>query len=489
MLDVSFKPIRLWRQRRAFVLLGITLLNVILGVVWVLAQAPGTAGVDDPYFPNLGNGGYDVQHYLIEASFDVEDNHIEGRTVITARAIQDLSSLNLDFQDLTVQSVRVNDSAATFEHEGGELIITPAEPLLDAAEFTVEVVYAGNPTPNPNSATFADSGWYDLDTTLIAMGEPAGASTWFPVNEHPIDKATYTFRLTAPHPYTAVANGLLVEKIDNATDATYVWEMRQPMASYLSLVVVAEMDELTDESPDGVPLRNYAPPALSNRARATFNKQGDMLDFFADTFGEYRFDAYGAIVVDGPFGFALETQSLSMFDANIITAPIQSSEMTVAHELAHQWFGNSVTLSSWNDIWLNEGFATYSSWLWFEHAQGAAALDAIIEDTYEYLQSARSTPGNPASDPPVTADPTVPRIFDGALIYVRGAMTLHALRLEVGDDVFFEILRTYCERFAYGNVSTADFIATAEEVSGESLRDFFDLWIYQPALPELPTPQ
>jgi aminopeptidase N len=204
-----------------------------------------------------------------------------------------------------------------------------------------------------------------------------------------------------------------------------------------------------------------------------------MIDYFSDLFGDYPFELYGALVIDLEFGAALETQTLSIFSKAMIDAnQPEGSEQVVAHELAHQWFGDSVSLADWRDIWLNESFATYAQGLWTEHTRGGDELDEWVRRLYTFVREEResmSPPGEPPAD----------RLFNQG-VYSWGALCLHALRLEVGDEIFFDILKTYHERFADGNARTADFIAVAEEVSGKELSAFFDSWLYSEELAPIP---
>ncbi len=471
------------------ILIAITLIQVAIGAALVLAQAPadpvvGDPGVGDPYFPRLGNGGYDTLHYDIELTIDVDGNMITGETRIEAVALQALSAFNLDFQALDIASVQIDGADADYTHADGELTITPPQPFTLGQTFSARVVYSGEPGGYPFKQTIADLGWYDLDEAVAALGEPAGSSTWYPVNEHPSDKATYTFRLTAPVPYTAIANGVLEETIAGDENNTYVWQMRQPMASYLTLLAVGDYAALTeDPTADGIPVRNYAPTDVIDRARASFAPTADIIDGFSELFGDYPFEAVGGVVVPAFLGFALETQSMPVYDFTMLLSPPDSSEYLIAHELAHQWFGNSVSPASWQDIWLNEGFATYASWLWYEISDREAEFDRIMRSSYVGLlgmgRSRRDTDV-------VTGDPGADDLFNGSVVYTRGALTLHALRLTIGDDAFFETLRTYYERYKFGVAATADFIAVAEEVSAQDLSDFFDAWLYSAELPELP---
>ena len=194
---------------------------------------------------------------------------------------------------------------------------------------------------------------------------------------------------------------------------------------------------------------------------------------FAELFGPYPFEVYGALVVFDDFRGALETQTLSVFSGRLFGG--LAGELVVAHELGHQWFGDSLTPTTWRDIWLNEGFATYSEWLWQEISNPAFDIDDYARSLAESGRPVWPAPGDPGPE----------GLFDST-VYNRGALTLHALRLTVGDDAFFKTLRTYAERFAYRNVTTADFVAVAEDVSGQDLADLFDAWLYGDVTPELP---
>ncbi|MBI3162796.1 MAG: hypothetical protein HYZ23_09810 [Chloroflexi bacterium] len=232
------------------------------------------------------------------------------------------------------------------------------------------------------------------------------------------------------------------------------------------------------EAEGGVPIRNYYSTGLEENVREPFARQGRMIDYFSELFGPYPFDVYGALVMDTEFGAALENQTLSIFGIDMIDVDdVEETELVVAHELAHQWFGDSVSLADWGDIWLNEGFATYAEALWYEHLYGQDGLDEYVEYLYSVVDEYDDT-GTPPGDPP--ADD----LFNSG-VYEWGGLTLHALRLEVGDETFFEILKTYHERYKNGNATTEDFISIAEEVSKKELSEFFNDWLYKGILPPL----
>ncbi len=433
------------------------------------AQQAGADGLGDRLYPRLGNGGYDVRHYDIDLAFTPASNTISASAVIDAVALLDLASFNLDLYGLTLHSVRVNGIAAAFKRADAELIIAPAKPIAAGTAFQVAVTYAGVPQPLADPALpFVELGWQKWSQGYFAaVSEPSGSMNWFPCNNHPLDKASYTMRITVPAHLTAVANGVLSATIANADGtATYVWQMEQPMASYLALVAIGEFVAARDDS-GPLPIRNYFPAGLSDAVMAGYDVTRDMLDWLGELLGPYPFAEYGVVVVPG-FPAALETQSLSIFHASRV------DELTLLHELLHQWFGNSVTLAQWRDIWLHEGFASYFMALWLEKKYGASAYQSIIQENFA-RDKLMPAPGNPNKA----------QLF-GASVYARGALVLHALRRQVGDVIFFEILRAFYSENAYGNVTTADFIAVAERIGKRELDALFEAWLYSERMPDLP---
>lgn len=441
---------------------------------------PGAPSLGDSLYPGLGNGGYDVQHYTLDLSIiDVDTSELLGVAIIEADATQDLSSFNLDLVGFTIDSVAVNEQPAVFDRYGQELTITPAFPLLGGETFVVRVTYRGTPETVSSMAAAGQIGWVVIDGGSFVLSEPEGAATYYPVNDHPLDKAAYTFRVTVPKPFEAVANGVLSSTVQHSDTTTFVWEARDPMASYLTTVSIGEFDLETQHSPNGIPIRNYYAAGLQKAIRQPFARQGEMLALYSQIFGSYPFDVYGSIVIDEEIGTALEAQTMSIYGVDQLDLDdLALAEQLVAHELAHQWFGNSVSVADWSDIWLNEGFATYAEGLWIEHSEGAEALDEWVTDTYWYVAEA----GNELVPP---AEPAADDLFNEG-VYGRGALTLHALRLEVGDTAFFDTLRAYQSRFAGGNASTDDFIAVAEEVSARELDPFFADWLHGEEMPPIP---
>ena len=437
----------------------------------------GAAGIGDPLRPLAGNGGYEVRHYDLALDIDPAKGSIRDATAtISATATASLSAFNLDFRGLDIVSLAVDGEAASWDRSGAELTVRPRAPLGAGANFAVEVRYRGTPV------TVADpfeQGWWTVDGAVFIVGEPGGAENWFPVNGHPADRASYTLRLTVPRGYDAMAGGELVAEATMAERTTTVWEQDEAIASYLvSFVVAPELELLRATGPGGVPVVHAVPPDLGKAGRAALGRVPEMLGFFERIFGPYPSDRFGGAVVDG-FAAALETEEMVIYGRTAL------NEATVAHEVAHHWFGNSVGLERWRDIWLNEGFAAYAEVLWAEQADGPAARDRMLADLATRLRN--SAQGN--RPPVVVADPEPDQLFAGP-IYARGALTLHALRTELGDEAFFRLLRTWHERYAGATATTDEFVALAGEIAGRDLDPLFDRWLYRPAPPEplLPEP-
>jgi aminopeptidase N len=432
---------------------------------------PGASGVGDPYFPGLGNPGYDVEHYTI--SIEVDDTLRQfpaASTSIDAIAVDRLTEFSFDFAGMTIDSVFLDGAAVSFERMGEEVLITPAVAIPAGEGFTVVVEYHGTPLRTTIPSLGFEAGWITVGATAYAFAEPNAAHTWFPGSDHPSDKATFTIAAAVPTHlgFTAVSNGTLVDETADGANTTFTWEMDDPMATYLATLAIGPYTRYESMGPDDIELRDYVPSTYED-APAAFGRVGEMLVLFTEWFGAYPFDEYGHVIV-AAFPGAMETQTMTMMGADAV------DDGVVAHELAHQWFGDSVTPATWRDIWLNEGFATFAEFLWVEEAYGADAAASYVNSLYSGLQGQLLAP---------ISDPGIAELF-GTGVYWRGGLTLAALRAEVGDETMKSILTTYHARFRHGNAATADFVAVAEEVSGRDLGDFFAAWLDEQALPPLP---
>ena len=678
---------------RKLVLLVACLVTALIQPAGAVAQpspapafTPGAAGVGDPYFPLAGNGGYDVQMYVLDITYDPATDVLTGAATIVATATQNLSSFNLDLDGLTVRSITVNGRPATWTRTGTELTVRPAQGLPNRAGFQVVVRYDG--VPRTLSGGLGQSGFLHTDDGTVVAGEPEVAALWFPVNDHPTDKARFTFRIKVPAGLEAIANGLLVDSRTFQGWTTWTWAAPEPMAPYLATATIGQFDvraytnngirywdavdpdlltprrartgqqfafsqasqpsykrlsrtiavppggaqlsfwiardtepawdfafveahtvgqdnwttlpdtsghtsqDVGDVCPywhglhpflahyqtdngdgtcspagttgswnaasgpsgdyekwtidlspyagsnvevaisyasddsiqwsgvavddivvstgagttsfeaDGNPFDGWVVPGapagsapnpndwiltaagvplqITKVINGSLARQPEIIEFLAGTFGRYPFTASGGIVDDThELHFALENQTRPIYSREFFTDPL-NGDLVVVHELAHQWFGDSVAVADWRQIWLNEGFATYAEWLWTEHDGTIATQDWF--DFYYY--------GTPEDDPFWTiriGDPGKADMFDLA-VYLRGAMTLHELRLKVGDTAFFSILKTWYSSHAGGNATIPEFTALAEQLSGQDLDAFFTTWLYTPGRPELGAP-
>ncbi len=433
---------------------------------------PGADGAGDPYFPQLGNGGYDVDHYTLDLTWRADEGALDGVTTIEATTTQDLSRFDLDLSGMEVRSVTVDGQAAAVERFGRELVITPSAAIAEGDGFITVVSYSGRPEPVSEGTDLFEVGWQTDGREAFVLSEPSGAATFFPANDHPTDEATYTFHVTAPSDQVVAANGILRSSDDLGHGTTsWTYEARDPMATYLVQIAIGDYELVDGGEVDGVVLRHAFHRSLAAGARVATERTAEMIRVLSEVYGPFPFEAYGVLAVDEGLGVSLETQTLTLIGSDIASAG-RAADIVLVHELAHQWVGDAVSLSSWKDIWLNEGFATYAEWLFSERTGGLSAA-----------QWARRYAGVDEFDAP-PGDPGPQELFTGT-VYIRGGMTLQALRERVGDDDFFALLRTWVEEHSVGSASTADFVALAERVSGEQLDDLFQAWLYADHLPAL----
>jgi aminopeptidase N len=425
---------------------------------------PPGLSIGDPYAPELGNEGYDVEAYSLILALDPAETNLEATVHISGVVTEpEQAILALDFVGFTVQEVLLDRRPVTYSRLGDKLLIEPSLPLPQGQRFTISVTYEGAPVrrSSPYVGFTASLGMrFVAGESIYVLSEPDGSRFWFPNNDHPRDKATYRFEITVPAGLTAVANGLLLDQIDTETSSTFIWEHDFPMASYLATVVVGEFERLEAVSPDGVLLRHY----VAAGAREDFDRSvanlGEAIDWMSDLFGPYPYEAFGFVTADVS-GVSLETQTMVLLANDMI------GERTVMHELAHMWFGNWVSLDSWQQMWRNEGFATYVQLMWENRADpedlelAMAAIKSAVEENDE---------GFPLSDPP-------PAKLFSFNTYFGGAVFVHELRQEMGDEAFFSGLQTYFATYGGGTASDDEFMAVMEGAVGYSLDTFFAEWL------------
>jgi aminopeptidase N len=553
------------------------------------AGISGSPSLNDPLYPWMGNGGYDAKHYTIDLRVPADHKTVKGMTVMQATATDDLSSFNLDLGSLEVDNVLVNGIRAGFKHDDPELTITPSSPISKGSSFRVQVVYQG--TPGSKSRPDEFGGWTITKTGLTAFAQPTSLLQWAAVNDHPADKATFTFRLTAPANEQAIANGIFVTRRENNDgSATSFYKISEPTTSYMPVLAFGQYKLVEGGTVNGgslgqVRIRNYLAPNTASYYDSSFTKAGEMIRFFGEKLGAYPFREYGIITHDIEAGFALENQTLSSFPAKFqgfdqMPAAEASAviEEIYAHELAHQWFGALVSYQDHSQIFIHEGFAEFLGRFWSQHskyrtleeatkddygfmlyakeggyfefdkavllntlkgrafnikpdfifdaAKVGQALDLIFSGTLpaasraSILEKAASglnieQLANEINQLPFTkvavtrrinrevrrlADPNLEPVqpspvpgtikpgddpFNGN-VYARGAATLHALYLKVGEETFFKMLRTYLDRHRFANATNEDFLKVVAELGGADARALTERWLFDERLPDFP---
>ncbi|MFJ4407149.1 M1 family metallopeptidase [Streptomyces sp. NPDC088910] len=441
------------------------------------AAGPGAA---DPYFPAHGDSRYGVHRYELALDYRPASNRLRGTARLSAVAGgAPLREFALDLADFRLQRVVVDGRPAHYTHRAGRLRVRPAKPVEAGAAFTVEVAYTGN--PQPINSQWGGLGWEELTDGALVASQPVGAPSWYPCNDRPADKASYQIAVTAPSAYTVVVGGRLLSRTTKASSTTWVYEQAAPTSSYLVTVSIGRYEtvQLTGGASlfaprRPVPQTGYVPAGLRGEFAVDFERQTRMMDFFEDVFGPYPFGEYAVVVADEELDVPVEAQGMATFGTNHLGGR-RHWERLVSHELAHQWFGNSLSIGDWRHIWLNEGFAKYAEWLWSEHTGGplAAAHAATAHDRLSRLpQDLR------------LGDPGRRLMFDDRL-YQRGGLTVHALRLALGEGAFFRMLKAWTTINRHSTVVTADLAAHAARYSADSLDPLFTAWVHRTPLPRL----
>ena len=533
----------------------------------------GALSIGDSIFTTEGNGGIDVTNYDLDIHWDHNTGDIKGEATLNIKTTQKLSAFSLDFHGLKVTSITVDTVESKFSRNKDKLLILLPKLLKEDTSFILTIHYEGKPSEVSEEESVS-AGWHTVEEGARALSEPNSAKNWFPCNNHPRDKAIYTFHITVPKAYDVVANGMPQKSIETKTSTTYQFKTREPMASYLTLISIGHYDREVLKAKDGTPIYNYYYKGIAQKDKEVFMQEADIMAFFSEKFGAYPFASAGIVAAKGESILAYETQTRSFFGT-------PTSEQMLAHEIAHQWFGDLVSLDEWKESWLKEGFATYAAALWFEHKEGSSSMEKWLKGTFESLMGIQRLPkenmskmlkafemkertlssnevrklidmgtkgkteaealkralahipkegissykldavfkemtfpyfdltfnryvdfmnilsGKP-SDNNISFEDLVANLGEAPRdvhslaqiyssgVYARGALAMHALRIKVGDTTFFNILRTYFDRYKNSHANSIGFEAVATEVSKENLDNFFKAWLEDKLIPDMP---
>ncbi|MEU9156956.1 M1 family metallopeptidase [Streptomyces sp. NPDC048417] len=466
-------------RRRHAALLASAVSVALLG-----ASAPPTSlGIGDRLFPNLGNPGYDVASYDLSFTYPGNnDKPLQAVTTIDAWATTDLDRVNLDFAHGKVESVEVDGRAAAFDSTGDDLVVTPDQPLRQGSWTRITVKHTSDPVP----AKGQDGGWVRTTDGLAMANQADAAHLVFPCNDHPSDKAMFTFHITAPNGYTVVANGLPTDSARVGRQTTWTYRTQHPMATELAQVSIGRSAVLHRTGPHGLPVRDVVPSADAKTLEPWLAKTPDQIAWLESKVGTYPFETYGVLMAQASTGFELETQTLSLFEKKLFTEPAYPKwyiESIMVHELSHQWFGDSVSPHVWSDVWLNEGHATWYEALYAQEKGKRPMIDRM-KAAYGASDRWRAAGGPPAlpkaPDPGQKISIFRPNIYDGA------ALALYALRQEIGKPAFERLERIWVQRHKDATATTADYVKLASAVANRDLTGFFHAWLYGEKTPPMP---
>ncbi len=448
--------------------------------------SPHAADSYNDIVTEIGNAGYDAKHYSLRIEPDFEKKTITGHTTMKATAEQDLESFSLDFMPFPSVMVEVNGKPAKIQQRKNELEIVPHAPIQEGQDFSVDVLYEG--APHEVKERYIHNlpfGMRFVDGALSTISEPRATRGWLPCNDHPSDKATFDIEVTVPEGYDVNASGKLASQETVDGKKTFRFEPRDPMATYLvglNAFKTEDYEVWNQTSGSGLAIENSIPSDSKPMARETLNKSPEMVDFLESFLGDYPFEILGNHTFRGLFGGAFEAQTRNVYTHNLMELePSRDTRRSIhwptevlAHETAHQWFGDAVSINRWRDIWLKEAFATYFGAAYAAHDFGVD-LDQHMSERYAFSRRRVSdyVPGEPNAEKMYSGD-----------AYNLMAGSVHALRKELGEEGFKKVLGTFLTDYNGKSAEVTDFVSTCEETSGKDLKQFFNTWVFTDHLPK-----
>jgi hypothetical protein len=418
--------------------------------------------------------GFDITKYDLSMNINDQTHFISGSVIayVTAESHVGAIEYNLMGGTLTVTEVKVNDVINEFSFTNG-IIHIPLD-ISAGQNFTTKVSYSGTPG---NSPAPYNIGMLFTASAIYTLSNPDAGRYWWPSYDHPWDKALIDLHITVRNDWLVAGNGLRESIIDNGNGTkTHNWICSHPVATYVIGIAAGPYVEFNQTAGD-LPIQNFVLPSQLNNATADFSNVPEMINYFSTVYGAYPFEKYGHALVNMSTYAAMEHQTMTTFGSQYITGT-QTYEPTVAHELAHQWMGNSVTPLTMQDVWLKESFATYSEFLWTVHKSGwQTGLQYLSSSIQNYYLTWENSNG-----PHTIYNPVYNELF-APPTYEKSASVLHMLRLKLGNEVFSNFIHTLYNTYQDSNVITAEIKATAEQVSGQNLDQFFNQWIYNSGIP------